>query len=531
VAHARTAALPLARTAAQVIAVPPNSIHSKAAATRLAEDALDLVTFPAGSTRLPKKPPLGTADLNEYLTITSMVSLTRWWSVPGQVADATAWFAANPPPGLTLEVPQGGPSIAWTAGAAAAFALNAALVQDGDHVDVSLGSQVIWTPAKTAVETIPSSVSSGTLDYYTYNGFGQDSRRVVTGANLAALVAGINPNPTAWLGSRSCAAELDDATLTVHYGGHEVVFTLGVSGCGGIGVTSDGKSQPGLTCCTTANPFPLVEKLGRQPSAPATQADPVPRQLLKELTSRRATDAADLALLASLPLPPGTRAEPTPEGELARSTINYGLTESRWFTVDEPATAAVGWFTRHLIRGFAVAHIGPSYQSATEIVEQAVGVYPSSVVLDIRVQASGATTAMRVDAEKFYLPTRSPAETIPTSTRSALLTFEPYPPNAAQLPTRRVDYHGTGLKALISWLNTRPAQWNNYSPTCATRPGPAAKLGATFTVGRRVVTFYWYGTDCAVNVLINGKGSRSLTGPPTSLVERLLKITAAPTKR
>ena len=41
------------------------------------------------------------------------------------------------------------------------------------------------------------------------------------------------------------------------------------------------------------------------------------------------------------------------------------------------------------------------------------------------------------------------------------------------------------------------------------------------------MTFYWYGTDCAVNVLVNGKGAHELTGPPTALVERLLKIPSA----
>ena len=131
---------------------------------------------------------------------------------------------------------------------------------------------MIWTPVKTAVETIPASVRSGTLDYYSYNGFGQDSRRVVSGADLAALVADLNGNPTDWLGSRSCGSASQADTLTLHYAGHEVVFAIGFDGCYDIGVTSDGKRQPDLSCCDGGNPFALVDKLGQRPSVAATKA-------------------------------------------------------------------------------------------------------------------------------------------------------------------------------------------------------------------------------------------------------------------
>lgn len=529
VAHVRTVAFPSARTATQVIAVPVDSIHSKAAAAALAEDALNLVTFPAGSTRLATRPALGTPDLNQLQSITSLVSRTRWWSVPGLVADATAYFTANPPAGLTIEEPQGGPTIAWTTGAAAAFGLNADLVQDGDHVDVSLGSQVIWTPAKTAIETIPASVTSATLDYdgSGYNYFGLDSRRVVTGATLAQLRAAINPNPTGWIGGRSCPADFgDDATLTMRYSGHAVVFTIATSGCEGIGVTSDGKAQPGLTCCSNGSLVTLVETLGKTPSAPAATSDPLPSGLLTDLTSIKATDAKDLALLAALPLPPGSVTEPTPEGYFAssRNPDLHLVLESRWLSVPLTGAATMAWLTTHLPSGFSVGHIGSSYPAGTEIEEQPRGVYPSSVVLDLNLQGSGATTAMRVDAEKFYLPMRSSVETIPASTTSALLTFAPDVDSKGGVPSRRVDYHGKGLKTLISWLNARPADWNYYSRSCVAHPSPAAKLGVTFHVGTRVVTFYWYGGNCDMNVLVNGKGSQDLSGPPTALIERLLGI-------
>jgi hypothetical protein len=39
-----------------------------------------------------------------------------------------------------------------------------------------------------------------------------------------------------------CAAE-----ALLEYGGHQVIFTDDLSGCGGVSVTSDGKPQPDLS--------------------------------------------------------------------------------------------------------------------------------------------------------------------------------------------------------------------------------------------------------------------------------------------
>ena len=50
---------------------------------------------------------------------------------------------------------------------------------DGDHVDVTISTNVIWTPSKTAVETIPASLRSALLDYGAgSNTFGTSSRHV-----------------------------------------------------------------------------------------------------------------------------------------------------------------------------------------------------------------------------------------------------------------------------------------------------------------------------------------------------------------
>jgi hypothetical protein len=524
VAPARPAAAHRAPTALD--AAP--RVHSRPAAIALADRALDQVTFPAGSTRLTVRPPRGTQDLNQLLTIDSRVSRTRWWSVPGTAAEVTAWLTAHPPAGLTVTAQAVTIQAAranWSAATPLAFDLAADLVQDGAAVDVSLGAGVTWTPPKTAVETIPAKVTRATLDS-TSTTFGTDRRRLVTGAALDQIRAGVNALSTERIGGRLCPAGTGELwTLTLQYDGHIIVVSNGDGTCPEIAITSDGKAQPVLAGYGydtgdpgAANDAGIVEEV--EGLAHATVQGPVPEKFRGQIFSARAADARAVAMLDGLRLPAATTTVPG-TNPLYEDRNNDVLTRSRRLHVLVSRQTLTNYLTTHVPPGFIVAHLGQQYDGALLIVEQLAGADPSRVGVTITLEAAGVVD---LDATALWSPSRSAAETIPTSTRSALLTYDPYPV-VPGLPSRRVDYHGAGLVTLIDWLNNRPAMlYGGSCPSGRATTEPPAKLGATFHVGARVVTFYWYTTGCQVIAVVNGKHAPYLSGAPTAIVEALLHV-------
>lgn len=530
--HATTTAAPRATRAVETVAATTGSVaalgdgktHSPAAARRLADAGLDLITFPVGSTRLATRPPLGTAYASEYQTVTSQVTLTRWWSVPGVVADVAAFLTADAATGLTVTQPDA-TTLAWAG--FPLFPVGAKLAQDGDHVIVSIGAAVIWTPAKTDIETIPASVTSAQLDYQQgLNTFGHDSRHVVTGANLARLRDAINLNVPGDEGDRLCPADDGgNATVTMRYGGHTMLFTIALTGCRYIAVTSDGKQQPVLDCCagTAASPSvdTVVNTIAQAPTTAASKAEPTPRRLLTSLTSVPRTLAVDQTLLASLRLPPSAVRDQAPPGQPVdlRDTNQHVVDANQWWTLPSPRGAAVSWVTTHVPRGFSIAHLGTDYDGSAVVVEQPVGVYPSPVELVITLSTKGSGTGVQVEARKFYLPTRSAAETIPFTVKTAQLSIQ-----HGQGPTRRVQVSGPDLTRLIRSLNTAPAVW--YVWPCTTT-GSDTKLGVLFHTGRHTVNFYWYGNSCQTISVVDGQAAPPLSPPPTALVERLVQKSRA----
>ncbi|BEP13587.1 hypothetical protein acdb102_18980 [Acidothermaceae bacterium B102] len=519
----------VARVAApQAVSVPLTAAttpHSKAAATVLADAALDQVAFPTGSSRLPVRPVLGTANLDQLPWITSRAVRTRWWSVPGVVADVAVYLVAHPPAGINVTTQ--GTLYVWSAAAPLAFDMDAYLVQDGTSVDVSLGAEATWTPAKTAIETIPASVTSATLDYYSpffnglYPALGADRRRVVTGAPLAHLRGDINalktpPNTAA----HSCPADFgDQATLTMRYAGRTVVVTVPLTGCMPVAITSDGKQQPwlsGLYFGDGPGSSALISAIMRLVHAPVRGT--VARPFRTAIYSAKAADTRANLLLDELTLPAGTAKMATPKGEndFYQDRNNDYLIRSRWLSVPLSRPALLTYLQAHVPAGTVIAHLGTTDTDGPDIVEQLAGVYPSPAAVTLTLGSAGQ---LELDAAVQWSPSRSPLETIPASTRSALLTIEPYT-QGSRLPTRRVEFHGAALAPLIQWLNTRPAKV--YTPPCS---GGTAKVGATFHLKGRVVTFYTE-DPCTTIVVVNGKAAPYLTGSFAAIVERLLKVQA-----
>ena len=120
----------------------------------------------------------------------------------------------------------------------------------GDHVVVVAHAEVVWTPARTAVETLPADVTTGTLAYtsaLSSSGPQHVVHHTLTAPEVKQVAAVINAQQTQAPGVRNCPSDDGErAALAFEYGGHHVVFTFTLTGCTDIAVSADGVAQPTL---------------------------------------------------------------------------------------------------------------------------------------------------------------------------------------------------------------------------------------------------------------------------------------------
>ncbi|BEP13619.1 hypothetical protein acdb102_19300 [Acidothermaceae bacterium B102] len=184
-----------------------------------------------------------------------------WWTAPGTAATVAAFVRSHPPAGFVA----GGNSgtndgettydFSYPQGAKAPQTLlGISVAQDGDHVDVRAQAQVAYLPTRTAVETIPASVTSATAVYQPpnqmlpANATPAPRRNVtLTGGDLRLITTAFNALDAESPVMHSCPApDGEEAFVTATYGGHRVTFHVELNGCGGIEVASDGVPQPEL---------------------------------------------------------------------------------------------------------------------------------------------------------------------------------------------------------------------------------------------------------------------------------------------
>ena len=242
---------------------------------------------------------------------------------------------------------------------------------------------------------------------------------------------------------------------------------------------------------------------------------------MTSLSSVPRTLAVDKTLLATVRLPPSAARDQAPPGQPVdlRDANQHLVDANQWWTLPTSRAAAVSWLTTHVPRGLSIVLLGADYDGSTVVVEEPVGVYPSPVELVFTLSAKASGTGVQVEASKFYLPTRAPAETVPATVTTAQLSIR-----HGQGPTRRVRVSGPDLTRLIRALNTTPAVW--YVWPC-TSTGSDTKLGVLFHTGRHTVNFYWYGNSCQTISVVDGNAAPPLSPPPTALVERLIQKSRA----
>lgn len=264
---------------------PKGGLHSRAAALVVANEAVAAVAVPPGAILQSSPPPKALFD-GDSAGVDSKVDVLRWYVVPGARDAAFDWLEGHAPHGfrfaevekvsapgpadsnprlLTLEAAdQARPSPAGT---------QLTMLKDGDHTDVRVSVEVIWTPPKPLIERIPGTVTTGLLHYHrnrTFDGLPEIDKQVTLTATqvqrLRRLLNPINPEPAGEMSS--CPESPDTATIAFTYSGKQVLFSVELDGCSGILVSADGQDLPYLRG-GFALAGPIRTMVGLPPTPPA----------------------------------------------------------------------------------------------------------------------------------------------------------------------------------------------------------------------------------------------------------------------
>ena len=236
---------------------PDGQLHSEAAALVGAAKVAALVHLPAGARSQHTPVPAPLLHVTQALgALTGVV--TQWWTVPGRAAAVQEYIGHHPPKGLV----GGGESsnvhgetlLEYTvpSGVKQPYTvLGVSVAQDGGHVDVRVQAFVVWTPTRTTVETIPSSVTSAVVVYQPAAVDATPGKKrtvTVTGAHLRLIAHTLNKLRASSTLPHSCpAGPVDSVTISVSYGQHRLRFAAIGGGCGiGVEVIADGTPQPAL---------------------------------------------------------------------------------------------------------------------------------------------------------------------------------------------------------------------------------------------------------------------------------------------
>ena len=223
---------------------------------------------PAGARRLSTAPTVEKGLLktpDELPETPDVVDKAGWWIVPGAPQSVLAWEARHLPhrflkdgtgtgsgPGFTMW--NQSESLPDVPGVLDSRGMVITAVPDGHETAIRVDAEVSWQPARPASEQVPAAARAVTIS--TDDGRNQGDTvppkpvTITDPAKVRALTALVNG---LWLfppGSYSCPADFGvDLVLTFRAGPRSpalAVATVGFSGCDGVDLTIDGKSQPTL---------------------------------------------------------------------------------------------------------------------------------------------------------------------------------------------------------------------------------------------------------------------------------------------
>jgi hypothetical protein len=244
---------------------PPSGTRSQAAA--LAQGLLSRLILPSGADRLPQSalPPSLTGAVYAGAVVTPSLDQYRLYALPQSMDTAAAFLAARVPAGLAGGgTGQYGNSRGVTEmnvtyldqqvpdGIAGAQVVVSVVPASSGGSLLRADAQVIWYPPRTAAEYIdPARYHVLSITVTIWGRRMHTVRKVVTSqAFIARLAQALNRMQAEPLGTTGCPAIFAEYQLAFSVSRHSppvVVVSANDAGCGGAGITVNGRQQPPLT--------------------------------------------------------------------------------------------------------------------------------------------------------------------------------------------------------------------------------------------------------------------------------------------
>jgi hypothetical protein len=260
--HSSPGGTPLASATRAAPATPGPPAGSRSQAAALARQLLFRLRLPPGARRLPHTPVSSSLAASAYSLADVTPSLDQYqlFALTQPMAAAAAFLAAHVPPGLSPGGTASGsgpfqavsyltrPLPAGIAGAE--LVLTVVPAASGGSL-LRADAQVTWYPHRTAAEYIdPSRFHVLTIAVWIGGRRPHTVHKVVTSqAFIARLAEALDRMQVAPSGVVSCPAIWADYQLAFSVSRQSrpvVVVSANQDGCGGAGITVDGRTQPAL---------------------------------------------------------------------------------------------------------------------------------------------------------------------------------------------------------------------------------------------------------------------------------------------
>jgi hypothetical protein len=232
---------------------------------------LTQISLPASATRSAGEPADDEGQL-EHPSIgpaatPNVVDSHAWWVLPGVRSEVLAYIHAHRPPGTTIAFSGSAVTRGRTTSESVAFAwppiagvlgmrwlvITVTQIPDG-QTGLRADAQVVWITPRPVSEAIPGDTHLLRISVHSAIAANQPHQRplrVTSAHKIAQLIVLLNSLSAAQPGVRSCPADFGISVRLAFYptfrGSPSAVAEIDPQGCGGVGLTLNGKPQPQLS--------------------------------------------------------------------------------------------------------------------------------------------------------------------------------------------------------------------------------------------------------------------------------------------